>query len=393
MAGILLVILTTFSIVTVWFETVRAGIVYAPYQFGDFLVTYSGGFVRRGAIGTIFKLAAHGQSVLLAFSVYTFAAFLLLVFALFFLVFYRAKFRLQTLLLVGLMPGGYVQMSLTREFMFRKEFGFIALLAVFACLYISLRKRLALEILAYAVGVFCMLSHESFAFLVAPAFALLLYGLTRSWKTPAAYMGAMLMLFAVLTTAFHGSPAQVATIWQHTLPQDRVQGMGSLGTIGLSFRWEAALIQSVLLSGYTWWYIGPVLLVSAYCWFIVWVNDKETSWVAPHALLLIAAMPMFLLGVRLGSMDRKRGVFVSDRVAGDGRDIRIGDHFSSFEASFRKLARPGIFWLLLAFTVTFRLPELFISLRFESDGPKGFLRSDFDRAIHLVHRGNLITSP
>ena len=179
MAGILLVILTSFSIVTVWFETVRAGIVYAPYQFGDFLVTYSGGFVRRGAIGTIFKLAAHGRSVLLAFDVYTFAAFLLLVFALFFLVFYRAKFRLRTLLLLAMMPGGYVQMSLTREFMFRKEFGFIALLAVFACLYISLRKRLPLgSILAYAVGVFCMLSHESFAFLVAPAHASCIFRLS-----------------------------------------------------------------------------------------------------------------------------------------------------------------------------------------------------------------------
>lgn len=397
-----LFVLCALALFGVWSATVgeaRHGQILWTYPYSSYLIDYSAGFVRRGAIGTLIGFLTHGQRPLLFTSWMIFANYAALSFCVFVLVLFNAKRKLATALLVFLLPSGILMAGMMGEFYFWKEAFFLTALAALGCgfnvvvrlppgaVQRTLGRTLIVVLLLFSA--FASLAHESFVFLAAPAFAYLLVALIRISFGPNQrettfatwYMVALFGIFLVLGFVFHGTSAQVSRIWQHVNPLDRAMyppgHYGDIEQLAHSARYELNDITHLITCGFTWWYLAPMALLFLYCTVVACVlPGRARGWSVCYLVIAVCAAPMFVLAVDYGRWVMMIQMTFLITLLSLGREklasirifpVRIRSlegKFDSLESSFDKFVQRHVVVVtgaLLLFTLTFRMPMLFVT--------------------------------
>lgn len=397
-----LLFLCALALFDVWSGTVEAarhGSILWTYPYSSYLIDYSAGFVRRGAIGTLIGFLTHGQRPLLFTSWMVFANYAALSVCVFVLILLNAKHKLATALLVFLLPSGIVMAGIMGGFFVWKESFFLTALAALGCGFNiiarlpsgAVQRGLGRTLIAVLLlfSAFASLAHESFIFLAAPAFAYLLialirisFGLNRRETTFATwYMLVLLGMFLVLGFLFHGTSAQVSRIWQHVNPLDRAMyapgKYGDIEQLGHSAGYELNDIVHLITCGFTWWYLAPLALFFIYCTAVACVlGGRSRGWSVCYLVIAICTVPMFVLAVDYGrwvmmiqmtflitllSLGRERlatiRIFPVRMSSLEGKLDHLELFFDNLVQRHLVIVTGG----LLLFTLTFRMPLLFIT--------------------------------
>lgn len=133
-----LVLLCALAVFGAWFTTIHGAHIRdigSSYPFSAYLVDYSTGFIRRGAIGAVVGLFLHGQSRLLLISWLLFINYVVLMICVAVLILLNAERKLATALLVLLLPSGIVMAGIMDGFFVWKEALFLAALGLLDCGY------------------------------------------------------------------------------------------------------------------------------------------------------------------------------------------------------------------------------------------------------------------
>jgi hypothetical protein len=309
------------------------------YDFSELLINYSGGFVRRGLLGTVILAFSGGRSALPVTNTLLFGDYVLLLLSMIFLALRSGRLRTWNAALVLVMPGGLLPMVVSNEFFPRKEMIFYSSLAVCAIAVSflqAMKHQTARRFAAYYVigilgllGLLLSLVHETFIFLAAPANLFLLIAAIRETKasTPGhrstkgmergvayAYIGIVFVVFLSMAH-FRGGKAVAEQMWSSVNATDRLM-MSTNGTVrgGISTMEQGAdqLLTHplhVVVSGLAWYWLMPLFGLMMYCLTLVALNIGEKPegqsrelypWVVCYLTLAVCAAPTFLLGADWG---------------------------------------------------------------------------------------------
>lgn len=397
-----LLILCALAVFGAWSMTVRDaryGSIGWTYPYSAYLVDYSTGFIRRGAIGAVVGYFAHGRPRLLPISWLLFVNYVALMVCVATLILLNASRKLATAILVFLLPSGIVMSGVMGGFFVWKEAFFLTALAALGCAY-NLIVRLpspavqrvlarALIVVLLIISVFASLAQETFIFLAAPAFAYLLIALIRiafpshpaDTRFSIWYLIAMLAMFLVVGVFSHGGPAQLSQMWQHLNPADRnlypPGKSGDMEVIGFTVSNQLNTIAHIVTSGYTWWYLSPMALFFVYCTAIAcFVGGNARRWSVAYLLIILCASPMFVIGADYGRwvMMIQMSFLITLLTLGRQKlaSIRILpvhipsvertlDRFESFCDRLVHRHAVAVIAALLLLTLTFRMPIPFVT--------------------------------
>lgn len=329
------------SIYLVYTYTLRSmhELKWTGYGYSDLLINYDAGFVRRGLLGAIIKRNTISEGSSLPYvNMLVFSNFLVL--ALFTTVLNLISRKRSSIvaLLVLTLPGGILSMALSGEYFYRKEILFYISLSIAACLVCAL-QYLGHGVMQRCVGnvaIFLIFTtslvlpfiHESFLFLSTPAHAFLLFAAMRRMrskdsteemtdKLPAimvrVYLSIQVIIFLLLSY-YKGNTMLAQSMWDKLLPADRTiisptAGllMGAIGAIGWSLPHAVWMAMQVVISGLVWYWMVPLVGGFLYCLSLTLLGkkskksatdtfDRTSPWIGCYFTLLIATLPMFLLG-------------------------------------------------------------------------------------------------
>ncbi len=299
-----------------------------PWPYSEWLINYAGGFVRRGLSGEIiawWQGSAPATSVVNHLVFWDYTAFSVLFLLLIFLSQSRSA---AAALLALLVPGGVFDMAKSNAFFQRKEILGTVSLEVVCLLYLLLvsakSKRFATMALAallvwtFASSIAFSFVHEAYLFLQLPAVYLILRCVARDFEgvrglkyVPAAFVGVHILLFAN-DSIFKGSAAQVQAIWASLNPADQVfispapphVPAGGIVAIGYTLLKGIAYGMSVILSTGLWLWIFVLVTMVLFSLLvticqndrIVWKNEKIASSMNVLLFLIIASLPIYIVG-------------------------------------------------------------------------------------------------
>lgn len=303
------------------------------WAFSDWLINYSGGFVRRGLAGHLIGLFTAGRPTAPVLNLIVFANFTALLFATSLLLVLSRPFGAFAAVLIMLIPGGVWSMQLDNELYYRKELLFYVYIALICLIYLAARRtareKLSCLLDILNCGMIAILSialsfvHEAFLFIGAVPSMLVLYWIacTRrpAWRTdaPLGYGAAMVALFLVLL-AYKGDGNSAQAIWQSLNPADRAlisdtgDMAGGISAIGWGPARELAETLTIVFKGTAWYYL---LAIAASLFYLLatarfFCRDRKgsaasaarySSWAAKIFMLCIAAIaPLFVLGADWG---------------------------------------------------------------------------------------------
>lgn len=287
---------------------------FAPaYPIADWLINYSGGFVRRGLIGEIILLAAHATHIPPPWLV---VVVQITIYSLFLLGVYRlaAPLRRDPLSYAMIFsPAGLAFMIITAFNGVRKEM--LAPAALVAIIFFLLRRPHAVT-LSLLIAVFfavMMLSHEA-PYCCFPYFFAAVVLATRDLKYAAKVMVVPSLVAAALLDVIRHYPGTESTaiaichsIGGHWLGDDDFRNLcsGAIRRIG----WNASIVHHEELTVLHYWPLYAVLTVLSFAPYIVALvvlykrdglrfDVKVISWIAAFSALLSA--PLFYFSMDWG---------------------------------------------------------------------------------------------
>lgn len=324
-----------------------AGLIYLCYQhtlaspgtlkwsvwaFSDWLINYSGGFVRRGLAGYLIRLFSRGQSAIAVVNMLVFANFTTMIFLTSLLLMISRRVGAFAAVLFLLIPGGVWSMQFTNSFYYRKEILFFAYIALICVIYKLARRMIGgaplypLDILNCGVIALCSVVmsfvHESFLFIGAlPSMMVLYWIASRNWpewriRVPMIYALAMVGLFLVFMV-YKGGQHHAQTIWLSLNPADRslISKNGEIGggisSIGWASTRELGETLLVVLKGTAWYYLFALAVSIVYILATVGLfctdgpNERGAAnrcvWTTKiYSLCLAAVAPLFVLAADWG---------------------------------------------------------------------------------------------
>ena len=303
------------------------------WAFSDWLINYSGGFVRRGLAGHLIGLFAAGRPAAPIVNLIVFANFTALIFATSLLLVLSRPLGAFAAVLIMLIPGGVWSMQLDNELYYRKELLFYVYIALICLIYLAARrtghKKLSCLLDVLNCGLIGLFSfalsfvHEAFLFIGAVPSMVILYwtaGVRRpAWRTtaPLLYGAVMVALFLVLL-AFEGDRTSAQAIWQSLNPADRAlisdtgDMAGGISAIGWGPVRELAETLIIIFKGTAWYYLlavaASLLYLLATARFFCTDRDGKgapapqyQAWAAKiFTLCIVAIAPLFILGADWG---------------------------------------------------------------------------------------------
>ncbi len=283
---------------------------HESWQLGDWLINYSGGFVRRGLTGTLVQLVSKATGVQANHIVIaaSFACYTLL--ALWFL--RRCAGYFPAVLVLSCVAMGF---PAYQDSIVRKDC--LGLLLFLGCVSadggpLSPAARLVIVNLLAALAIF---SHEAFAFYALPALAILV---ARNDPRPFILRGLALLPAAgclLLAIVFHGTPQIADAVNDSWLPLWRVTDPGdasvenpihAIEALGWSSAKGVSLSTYMLASGFyqpaAWAFVYAVSFA-----LVVLFTGRGERGVASKIRItsillaqLVFISPLFLLGVDYG---------------------------------------------------------------------------------------------
>jgi len=230
---------TAFAMMLVWarmtghFEQLQIG----SWVVAEWLINYSGGFVRRGLAGELLFQIGGGQDLLHLLYRST-LLFYILYCIIFFSTYAYAKIKQPCLLLIAvLLPGSIFQMGFVNQFFNRKEVLFLILFGILCLLYlvalrVSAKARdrclIAMILLAVVGGSFMTLVHEGYVFMSYPLTLLLLWIARKENSRNQLFRWGFWIYVALIPAVFlfcvhhRGGPEFALNIWQSLSLSDRL---------------------------------------------------------------------------------------------------------------------------------------------------------------------------
>lgn len=331
-ASILGFIIAIASIALVWASTLMHSeqLSFGPFHYSDWLINYSGGFIRRGLAGELIQYFSRGTPAIGIINSLVFGIFTVLSLGLAILLGMTTK-RWPIVAIVLVAPGSILSMAISNEFYYHKEVLFHACLVVVALIAMALAavrekkiKEHLYKLLTVVVVFFTLFLpwiHESFIFLSLPAQLLVLYfAATHLGKkvnhTLCALVAVSVLIFAI-AAVFKGAPGISQIIWDSLSPVDRelinpgqadVLVTGGLGAIGWTLGKALGDVNDLLTSGYGWYWLLPMVLLAFCAWLIssMTIEEKGMKRVAVwqyldyYLLIFLASLPLYFLGIDWG---------------------------------------------------------------------------------------------
>ena len=279
------------------------------YQLTEWLINYSGGFVRRGLPGWLIEICADASGVQANHLIIGFSAICYLLLAIWFL--RRSTRAFPTILILSCIVMGF---PAYQDSIVRKDC--LGLLLLIGCLAAD-RSRLPRPAIILALNLLAgvaILSHETFVFYGLAGFVLF-----RRWNDePTTIIGLVrrglgLLPAAgcfLLTAVFHGTPGQAEAVNDSWLPLWRIIDPGNPGlespsaaiqALGWSTEHGLSLSLYLLTSGL--YQPAAWAMVFAISFSLVVLFTRPDLRVRVTALLLaqwVLISPLFLLGVDYG---------------------------------------------------------------------------------------------
>lgn len=285
------------------------------FQLTEWLINYSGGFVRRGLTGAMIGIAGRSTGIQANYLIIGFSVVCYLILSLWFL--RHATRTFPAILILSCMVMGF---PAYQDCIIRKDC--LGLLLLLACLKID-HSRMPRYFAIPAINLIAMaaiLCHESFVFFGLPA--LIFYGSRDS--SPLSFNQLLRRCFALLPTAicfscvavFHGTPQIAAAVNDSWLPLWRILDPGNpqiqspsaaIQALGWSSREGLSLGINLLTSGFYQPMAWASVFALSFALFVMFTGrDEERSLEVKTrvtAILLaqfIFISPLFLLGFDYG---------------------------------------------------------------------------------------------
>lgn len=320
------------SIAIVWVNTLMhpEQLSYGPFHYSDWLINYSGGFIRRGLAGELIQYLTKDGPAIGVINTLVFGIFTVLSLGLAVLLGLTTK-RWPIVAIVLMAPGSILTMAISNEFYYHKEVLFHACLVLVALIAMALaaaRGKLAKErlfkLLTFFIVLFVLVLpwiHESFIFISLPAQLLVLYfaalHLDKKINRMLFTLVIVSIIIFVITAVFKGTLGLTLTMWDSLSPVDRelinpgqaeVLAGGGIGAIGWTF-WKAlGDVIDLFVSGYGWYWLLPMVLLAICAWLIssMAIEEKGLDRVAVwqyldyFLLIFLASLPLYCLGIDWG---------------------------------------------------------------------------------------------
>lgn len=396
---------TVFALMLVWarmtgeFEQLQIG----SWVVAEWLINYSGGFVRRGLAGSILFQLGEGED-LLHLLYKASLLFYVLYCILFYGIYTLAKIKQPILLLVAvLLPGSIFQMGFVNQFFNRKEMLFLILFGILCLLYlIALRissqykERCLTAMFFFAVvgGSVMVLIHEGYLFMSYPLTLLLLWIV---WKEnpdkqllPWLYWiyAILIPVIFMLCVQHRGSPELALSIWESLSLSDRLSlspdapytVFGPIYSISWGFIQNWLTIYGIFATnGWIYWLIfiignGFALLYLITRLQIALLSESTNNSYRFSAYLflgLLLSVLMFLIAADWGrwiayasnslllfAFTMTQSTFLMDKTA------------TKFPRCIQSLSKSSILnskfslWVIILYALLFALPECCINPRY-----------------------------
>lgn len=282
---------------------------WSNWAYSEWLVNYSGGFVRRGFFGHIFLLLSKGKSSLYWVNTLVFminsASILLsaLVLAL------ERKITTMGAVLYFLLPISLLHEFAIGQYFYRKESIFIIPVLLMTVGFKVLQRSpngrlhkiffLSVTLVSGLLGAVCELTHETYFLNSFPAALIIFFAALSLMKINNGYNKPLLILLFVLPTVFcavisllaRGTPLQVDLIWRSLNETDRgfigsalanifhhppfyvVRQFSAISELGSTAWKEGPLFVMCLLDSYAGFWIlafaATMLQLAAWQWAVI----------------------------------------------------------------------------------------------------------------------------
>ena len=136
---------------------------YSAWQYGDWVINYQGGFVRRGLIGELFFQLYHLTKINLDFIILIFVSLIIIINSYFLIRSLKYIHHSYINVLIFLSPGFFLYSIMNSEIIGRKDILMIFVMSFFIFLEKKFNSKNLLILLILAITITC-LSHSGFIF-------------------------------------------------------------------------------------------------------------------------------------------------------------------------------------------------------------------------------------
>ncbi len=324
-------VITSVAIVLVAYHTIwrPEALNFGMNHYSDWLINYSGGFVRRGLVGEIIHNIVGNEPAIVVTNWIVFSIFSSFAMGLYLLLVSTSK-RLSVIGLVLLVPGSILSMGVGNEFYFHKEILFHLCLVLSAGIVIAIsrvspiqsKKVLFYFLICFDLLVFCTVPfvQEGFIFLSAPAQLFLLYFAGRYVGVNSNKYIILLIIISlsifILEALFKGTAQISKMIWnsinfvdQRLInPTNPDIPVGGINAIGFGLTKALQDVFAILLTGYAWFWLVPMVFIW-YCTYLVIqillkenkVDSKNIYWYFDlYIYLIFCSLPIYLIAIDWG---------------------------------------------------------------------------------------------
>jgi hypothetical protein len=321
--------IVAFGIFLVWRHTLGSPgpIGWNIWVFSEWLINYSGGFVRRGLAGEIIARLANGHSAARITTILVFSAYVIFsVLFLFLATFGRSKKACLAIMLSILIPGGIFAMARDNHFYYGKEVLFLIGLEISCLVQLGIfsdwGRRIEAALIWIFLGVIFVagsllpLVHEGYVFFGAPAIFILLACLRKAYPERR-YLRILMLsypLFPIggfcVAAIFKGDSSVALKIWNSLSESDRLimapldpsKPCCSLAAIGFGMLHAIAGLKIFVAGGFWFWIfvIGSVFSILALITALVYDPEQQAKNAAGVlgllGLLFMSSLPMYIIG-------------------------------------------------------------------------------------------------
>tara|TARA_B100000029_G_scaffold118033_1_gene111207 strand:- start:176 stop:1351 length:1176 start_codon:yes stop_codon:yes gene_type:complete len=285
---------------------------YSPWQYGDWLINYQGGFIRRGLIGELFYSIYKFTNIKLDLIIFTSVILFYLLFSLILIKSSRYFVKSKLDYLLFLSPGFFLYPVMNSEIIGRKDIILVLVVGIFVFFKDIFRKNLNYIIVILSI-IFLTLSHSGFLFYSQYLIVIYFFSQIKinkkieNWKF-AVYMVLILGL-GILVNLFSGNETQVIKICNSvsSFSQDNCTNSGQIGWLinnmsnylyeKIEFGLFTLINQFIIyLISFCFIFIFLFKKIENSKFIISFKNIKNLKPIKLFIILILISLPIFILG-------------------------------------------------------------------------------------------------
>ena len=285
---------------------------YSPWQYGDWLINYQGGFIRRGLIGELFYSIYKLTNIKLDLIIFTSVILFYLLFSLILIKSSRYFVKSKLDYLLFLSPGFFLYPVMNSEIIGRKDIILVLVVGIFVFFKDIFRKNLNYIIVILSI-IFLTLSHSGFLFYSQYLIVIYFFSQIKinkkieNWKF-AVYMVLILGL-GILVNLFSGNETQVIKICNSvsSFSQDNCTNSGQIGWLinnmsnylyeKIEFGLFTLINQFIIyLISFCFIFIFLFKKIENSKFIISFKNIKNLKPIKLFIILILISLPIFILG-------------------------------------------------------------------------------------------------